>query len=81
MDAARKAEAGAGRIRAARDAASRFLTVMAGDSAGLEDVQRALYAQDRERFETLLLAADWSEAVSAHALYLAQGAFEDTAPS
>ena len=78
VDAARKAGAGAGRVRAARDAASRFLTVMAGDSAGLEDVQRALYAQDQERFEALLLAEDWPEAISAHALYLAQGAFEKT---
>ncbi|WP_420594840.1 DUF2239 family protein [Deinococcus sp.] len=77
VEAARKAEAGAGRLRQARDAASRFLTVMAGDATGLEDIQRALYAQDRERFEALLLAADWSEAVSAHALYLAQGAFQE----
>ena len=78
VDAARKAEAGTGRVRAARDAASRFLSVMAGDQPGLEEVQRALYAQDRERFEALLLAKGWSEAISAHALYLAQGAFEET---
>ncbi len=53
VDAARRAEAPAERRRQARDAASRFLTVMAGDLSGLEDVQRALYAADRERFESL----------------------------
>ncbi|AZI43132.1 DUF2239 family protein [Deinococcus psychrotolerans] len=80
VDAARKAEAGAARARASRDAASHFLTVMAGDQAGLEDVQRALYAADRERFETLIFAADWPEGISAHALYLAGAAFGEETP-
>ncbi|TSA83832.1 DUF2239 family protein [Deinococcus detaillensis] len=80
VDAARKTEAGAARARASRDAASHFLTVMAGDQAGLEDVQRALYAADRERFETLIFAADWPEGVSAHALYLAGAAFGEETP-
>lgn len=80
VDAARKAEAGAARARASRDATSHFLTVMAGDQAGLEDVQRALYAADRERFETLIFATNWPEGVSAHALYLAGAAFGKDSP-
>lgn len=80
VDAARKAGAGAERARASRDAASHFLTVMAGDQAGLEDVQRALYAADRQRFETLIFAADWPEGVSAHALHLAGAAFGKETP-
>ncbi|UWX64033.1 DUF2239 family protein [Deinococcus rubellus] len=75
VDAARKAEAGQERARHATDATSRFLTVMAGDQAGLEEVQRALYTKNRQRFEALLFDGDWPEGISAHALYLAQAAF------
>ncbi len=74
-DEGRKAGASQERARLATEAVSRFLTALAADQAGLEDVQRALYAKDRQRFETLLFSSGWPEGVSAHALYLAQAAF------
>ena len=55
--------------RDCRDAAFRFLTVMAGDRPGYEEAIRALYAGDRARVEEL--GAAWPEAVLAHALALA----------
>lgn len=75
IDEGRKAGAAQERARQATEALSRFLTALAADQAGLEDVQRALYAKDRERFETLIFSGGWPEGVSAHALYLAQAAF------
>lgn len=55
--------------RECRDAAYRFLTVMAGDRPGYEEAMRALYANDRPRFEEL--AAHWPEAITAHGVALA----------
>lgn len=55
--------------RAGKDAAYRFLNVMAGDRVNFEEAIRALYADDRDRFETL--AAEWPEAILAHARNLA----------
>ncbi|AWN22020.1 DUF2239 domain-containing protein [Deinococcus irradiatisoli] len=75
VDEQRKTGAGRERARLATEATSRFLTTLAGELDGLEDVQRALYAKDRARFEALLFASSWPEGISAHALYLAQPAF------
>ena len=68
VDAARKAE-GDGAAR--RNAAYRFLTVMAGDRSGYEEAIRALYADDRTRFESL--ASQWPRAIRDHAIGLAWG--------
>ncbi|WP_454886306.1 DUF2239 family protein [Sphingomonas oryzagri] len=68
VDAARKAE-GDGSVR--RNAAYRFLTVMAGDRPGYEEAIRALYADDRPRFEAL--AAPWPRAIRDHGMGLAWG--------
>jgi hypothetical protein len=73
VDAARKAE-GDGAAR--RNAAYRFLTVMAGDRADYEEGIRALYAGDRARFETL--SQPWPSAVRAHAIGLAWGAADSS---
>lgn len=56
------------RDRAARDAAYRFMSAIAGDLPGFEDAARALFAGDHERLKTLV--AEWPEDVSAHALAL-----------
>ncbi len=50
VDEARSKDEGAGRARAAREAASRFLTAMAGNLPGYEEATRALFAGDGERF-------------------------------
>lgn len=81
IDAARKAE-GDGPAR--RNAAYRFLTAIAGDRPHYEEAIRALYADDRARFETL--SEGWPSAVRRHAIGLAWandeagGAKADTAP-
>ena len=68
VDTARKAGSS---DREKRDAAYQFHSAMAGDYPHFEDAIRALYANDRSRFETL--AADWPVAVRDHALNLAWG--------
>jgi hypothetical protein len=55
--------------RDCRDAAYRFLTVMAGDRPGYEEAIRALYAGDRTRFEAE--SADWPTSVRDHGIALA----------
>jgi hypothetical protein len=64
---------GADAMRAARDAAYRFMHELMGDAAGFEEASRALFAGDGERFTGLV--ADWPAAVRAHVLELAGPAF------
>lgn len=68
VEAARKREGGG---RAAKDAAYRFLSAIAGDRPGFEEAIRALYADDRERFEALI--AGWPVGIRIHALALVDG--------
>jgi len=57
--------------RAKRDAAYHFLSAMAGDYPQFEESIRALYADDKDRFDTL--TAKWPIAVRDHAQGLAWG--------
>jgi len=50
VDEARKHEPAKQRARAVRDAASRFMTAMAGDLPGYEEASRALFAADEPGF-------------------------------
>ena len=59
-----------GRQRAAREAAYRFLSAVAGNLPGYEEALRALFAGDAARFETQM--ADWPKDVRAYALRLAR---------
>lgn len=54
--------------RAGREAAYRFLTVMAGHLAGYEEAMRALFAGDREAFHRE--TADWPTEVLEHGVAL-----------
>ncbi len=58
--------------RAAREAAWRFLTAMAGDRPRYEDAGRALFAGDLAEFEACM--ADWPPDIRAYALTLARPA-------
>ena len=60
---------GVGRERQARDAAYRFLSMVAGDMAGFEEACRALYAGDADRFEAA--AVDWPRDVRSYGRRLA----------
>ncbi len=61
------------RLRQAREATYRFMSVMAGNKPHYEDAIRALFAGDPVRFEELI--AGWPADVRDHASRLAAGAF------
>ena len=73
VEEARRATAGEVRVREAREACYRFMSIMAGDAPGYEEALRALYADDRERFETF--TEQWPEDVRHHARRLAGAGF------
>lgn len=54
VDEARKREPEKERARLAREAASRFMTAMAGDRPNYEEASRALFAGDGARFAELI---------------------------
>jgi hypothetical protein len=76
VEAARRESEGPDRRRAARDAAYRFASVMAGDRSGFEDMSRALFAGDAEGFAARI--AEWPADVAEHLRGLAAEAFAET---
>ena len=68
VEEARRANGDADRTRAARDAAYRFMSVMAGNRAGFEEASRALFAGDRRRFVGLV--AGWPDDIRDHVVKL-----------
>jgi hypothetical protein len=68
VDEARRADGGQTRAKAAREAAYRFLSALAGDLPGFEDVLRALFAGDGEGFADRMAA--WPADVRTYALKL-----------
>jgi uncharacterized protein len=71
VDEARRASGTTTRARAAQEAAYHFMVAMAGDRPGFEEATRALFADDRALFATLI--ANWPEDVRDHAVKLAFG--------
>ncbi|KRR17299.1 hypothetical protein CQ14_13040 [Bradyrhizobium lablabi] len=69
VEEARRANGDLDRARAARDAAYRFMSVMAGSLAGFEEASRALFADDRRRFVGLV--AGWPDDIRDHVVKLA----------
>lgn len=69
VDEARRAAGAQAQTRAAREAAYRFLTALAGDLPGFEEALRALFAGDAEGFADRMTA--WPPDVRNHALKLA----------
>jgi hypothetical protein len=69
VDAARHTHAGDDRAKAARDAAYRFMNAVAGDLSQFEEVIRALYRGDDERFRALI--AEWPHDVAVYSARLA----------
>ena len=62
-------------VRAAREAAYRFMTAIAGSLPGFEEAARALFAGDRERFGQRI--AQWPDDVGAHLHKLAASAWSE----
>lgn len=69
VDAARHTHASDDRANAARDAAYRFMNAVAGDLSQFEEVIRALYRGDEERFRELI--AEWPRDVAVYSARLA----------
>jgi hypothetical protein len=68
VEEARRASAGADRLRQAREAAYHFMAAASGDLPGYEEAIRALFAGDRSRFVECLAA--WPPDLRDHALKL-----------
>jgi uncharacterized protein len=68
VEAARRANADVDRERTIREAAYRFMVVMAGDLPGFEEASRALFAGDSAHFVELI--ALWPPDVKGHLLEL-----------
>ncbi len=76
VDEARRTSGDRDRVRAAQEAAYRFMSAVAGNLPGFEEATRALFAYDRRRFAQLI--ADWPEDVRDFAVRLA---FADQEPA
>lgn len=68
VEEARKRDPEEEQARLAREAASRFMTAMAGNLPAFEEASRALFGKDNERFEELIRA--WPEDIRAHLVQL-----------
>jgi uncharacterized protein len=75
VEHAMRANAGKDRVRAAQNAAYRFMSVMAGNRPGFEEASRALFAGDAEKFRRL--ADAWPKDIRDLALKLAADALPD----
>lgn len=73
IDEARHVHADRDVQRAAREAAYRFMTAIAGDLPGFEEAARALFASERERFEATIVP--WPTDVADHVKHLATAAW------
>ena len=62
---------GKAEVRAAQEAAYRFMSAMAGDYPGFEEASRALFANDRARFAEQIAA--WPQDVRAQVMKMAFG--------
>jgi hypothetical protein len=77
VDEARRNGAPVQAMRAAQERAYHFMSAMAGDLPGFEEATRALFANNRARFEQQV--ASWPGDVSAYAIRLAYAEQSDAA--
>ncbi|MBZ5620989.1 MAG: DUF2239 family protein [Acidobacteriia bacterium] len=77
VEEARKREPGKQRRLRAVDAASRFMSAMAGNLPYYEEATRALYTANRPRLEELIL--DWPPDIRMHVQRLVEVAFQQEA--
>ncbi len=73
VEQARRENAGKDRVRRAQEVAFRFMSAMVGNESGFEEATRALFAGDRERFESY--SASWPVDLREYARALAADAF------
>lgn len=73
VEQARSTSTGRDRVRRAQESAYRFMSSMLGDAPGFEEAARALFAGDRDRFDTH--SESWPSDLRTHARRLAAEAF------
>lgn len=73
VDEARKRDPGQQQAQSAIEAADRFLSAMAGNLPGYEDVSRAIYRRNRNQFEDLIRG--WPADIRSHVQHLVRHAF------
>ncbi|TAJ90819.1 DUF2239 family protein [Reyranella sp.] len=78
VDEARRTGGPGQALRAAKEAAYRFMSAMAGNLPGFEEAARALFANDRPRFEQHV--SDWPDDIRTYATRLAFQPQEIAAP-
>jgi hypothetical protein len=76
VEGARRSGESKNKMRQAQGAAYAFMTTMAGNLPGYEEATRALFANDRAKFEVQI--ADWPADIRAYALRLAGGPADTT---
>lgn len=74
VEQARRANAAPERKRAAREAAYRVMSAIAGDASGFEEATRALFAEDKKSFFGRI--ADWPVDVRDYVAHLASASFD-----
>ncbi len=74
VEQAKRSSESGDRIRRAQETAYRVMTALAGNAPGYEEATRALFAQNREAFETHTAA--WPPDVRDYARQLAHDAFD-----
>jgi hypothetical protein len=79
VEAARRANGDKDRSRAARDAAYHVMSALAGNLPHFEDASRALFADDRRQFTSLIAA--WPGDVRDHIVRLAFGDLDPVDPA
>lgn len=75
VEEARRANRGRDRARRSREAAYRFMLIMAGNRPGFEEAARSLFAGDEARFGRYV--ESWPRDVRVHAKKLAAVSFEE----
>ena len=75
VEEARRVNADRDVVRGAREAAYRFMSAIAGHLPGFEEASRALFAGQRDRFESLVAA--WPDDVRSHLHKLSAAAWSE----
>jgi uncharacterized protein len=75
VEDARRVNEGRDRLRRSQESAYRFMSAMAGNLPGFEEAARALFARNRDRFETLIRR--WPKDIRTHLGRMVQEFMED----
>lgn len=75
VESARKENSAKDQVRRSREITYKFMSAMAGNEPGFEEASRALFANDKQKFDKCRLT--WPPDVSNHITWLAKDSFTD----